>query len=451
MRRLNLRLKAVALAAALGVLAAPAAAIPAAHDAAAGVRQALRSEASSSRQLGAFYAGRDFRPIWFRGGALTVPALRAIEFVSTSRLDGLDPGQLGLRRLARSLKRAGRGDPEDIARAELQLSGAFVAYVRALHRPGDAMAFVDPELAPSPPPVETILASVAVGEPIERVTRMHPIYLRLRQAYASWLDRAGALDPAERARDARIRINLERARLLPSPDRGRHILVDAGAMRLWMYDGAEEQGSMKVIVGKPHQPTPMMAGLIRYAAVNPYWNVPPDLVQERIAPHVVDQGLGYLKSRRYQVLSDWSDDATVVDPGRIDWKAVLDGTAALRVRQLPGPANAMGQIKFMFPNGFGVYLHDTPNKELFAQSTRLFSGGCVRLEDAPRLAQWLFGRMPAARRAAAEQQVPLADPVPVYITYLTVVPGDDGALVFRDDPYRRDGGAPMELAGTATE
>ena len=106
--------------------------------------------------------------------------------------------------------------------------------------------------------------------------------------------------------------------------------------------------------------------MIRYTAVNPYWNVPADLVGERIAPNVVKLGLPYLKEKGYVVLSSWDDNATPIDPSTVDWKAVAAGTAEVRVRQEPGPANAMGQMKFMFPNKKGVYLHDTPQKELLA-------------------------------------------------------------------------------------
>jgi murein L,D-transpeptidase YcbB/YkuD len=153
---------------------------------------------------------------------------------------------------------------------------------------------------------------------------------------------------------------------------------------------------------------------------------------------VVKEGLGYLKSKGYQLLSSWGPDATLVDPATVDWKAVAAGTQEVRLRQLPGPSNAMGKMKFMFPNAQGVYLHDTPQKELLSEASRMFSGGCVRLEDAPRLAKWLFGRVPVAAGAAPEQRVDLPQPVPVYLTYLTAMPGAGGELSFLPDVYNRD-------------
>jgi murein L,D-transpeptidase YcbB/YkuD len=181
-----------------------------------------------------------------------------------------------------------------------------------------------------------------------------------------------------------------------------------------------------------------MAALIRYTAVNPYWNLPPDLVAERIAPNVVKLGLPYLRDKGYVVLSDWTDSATRVDPATIDWKAVLAGKTELRMRQNPGPANAMGRMKFMFPNKAGVYLHDTPDKELLNEPARLLSAGCVRLEDAPRLARWLYGRpLVVTKGMKPEQHVDLERPVPVYLAYLTAVPSGNQA-VFYDDIYGRD-------------
>src|SRR3546814_5705289 len=107
---------------------------------------------------------------------------------------------------------------------------------------------------------------------------------------------------------------------------------------------------MKVIVGKPAQQTPMLAGLLRFAAVNPYWNVPPDLVRDQIAPEVLDKGGSYIRSKRYEILSDWTENARVLDPKEVDWAAVAAGRRELRIRQLPGAHNAMGDVRFMFPN-----------------------------------------------------------------------------------------------------
>ena len=122
----------------------------------------------------------------------------------------------------------------------------------------------------------------------------------------------------------------------------------------------------------------------------------------------------------------------------VDWRAVAAGKVNVRVRQLPGPDNAMGRMKFMFPNAQGIYLHDTPEKGLLGEDSRMFSGGCVRLEDAPRLARWLYGgNAPSTTSTSPEQRVDLPRPVPVYLTYLTAVP-NGGSVTFLPDVYNRD-------------
>nr|WP_314446073.1 L,D-transpeptidase family protein [uncultured Sphingomonas sp.] len=238
--------------------------------------------------------------------------------------------------------------------------------------------------------------------------------------------------------ERKLLMNMERARRLPAPGTAkRYILVDAGAARLWMYEDGKAVDSMKVVVGAPASATPMMAALMRYASINPYWNVPVDLVASLIAPRVVSGGTAYLADRRYEVLDGWEAGASIVDPASVDWAAVAAGKAEARVRQLPGGANSMGAIKFMMPNEYGIYLHDTPNKALFAGDERWVSNGCVRLEDAGRLARWIFGAMPRPTQPDREDHLQLYEPMPVYITYLTAAP-DGAATLFRPDPYERD-------------
>ena len=235
--------------------------------------------------------------------------------------------------------------------------------------------------------------------------------------------------------DRKLVLNLDRARLLPGPW-VRHVVVDAASARLWYYSDGRQDGTMKVVAGAPESQTPMMAGMIRYATLNPYWNVPTDLVQRKLSQRVL--GGASLSSLNYEALSDWSANARRLNESEIDWQSVADGRQQLRVRQLPGGSNAMGKVKFMFPNDLGIYLHDTPSRDLLAKPARHFSNGCVRLEDAQRLGRWFFGRPLAAESSEPEQHVPLPQPVPVYLTYLTAVPSGQG-VQFLPDVYERDG------------
>lgn len=201
------------------------------------------------------------------------------------------------------------------------------------------------------------------------------------------------------------------------PAEGRYVLVDAASARLYMINDGRVQDSMRVIVGKPETPTPALRDAINYETVNPYWHVTPDLAKTVIAPRVLKDGEAYLKMQGYEVLSSWGPDAQVLSPDSIDWKAVAAGTATVYVRQRPGPANSLGHFKFDLPHGDGIYLHDTPKKELFAQGDRNLSHGCVRLEDAQKLAQWLLGKDPPAT-SVPEQNILLPKAVPITISYL---------------------------------
>jgi murein L,D-transpeptidase YcbB/YkuD len=237
----------------------------------------------------------------------------------------------------------------------------------------------------------------------------------------------------------RIIINMERARRLPAPEEQRkYAVVDAGSARLSLWENGRKVDEMKIIVGKAETATPMMAAYIRYASVNPYWNVPPELVRNLIAPRVVAQGPSYLTEREYEVMSDYSDNAQLLDPNNVDWQAVVDGRQEVRLRRLPSPANSMGMMKFMLPNYFGIYLHDSPEKEHFTKNELWISNGCVRVEDYKRLARWLFdGTVPTGKNPKVEEEVDLPQPVPVYMTYLTVQPTASG-VQFLPDPYGRD-------------
>ena len=173
----------------------------------------------------------------------------------------------------------------------------------------------------------------------------------------------------------------------------------AGDARLSMWQNGRKVDEMKVIVGKSETATPMMAAYIKYADVNPYWNVPPELVRNLIGPRVVAQGVSYLTDREYEVMTDYSENAQLIDPNDVDWRAVVAGAQEVRLRRLPSPANSMGMMKFMLPNYFGIYLHDSPEKDHFTKNELWISNGCVRLEDYKRLAQ-----VPLRRGRAAGQE-----------------------------------------------
>ncbi|MES2327318.1 MAG: L,D-transpeptidase family protein, partial [Pseudomonadota bacterium] len=305
------------------------------------------------------------------------------------------------------------------------------------------LTYVDASLKPAPPtPLAALLTAAtapSLSDYVHNMGWMHPFYAQLRDALATH----GYSTDQQRAQ---LQINLQRARELPA-GRQRYVLVNAAQQRLYMYEDGKAVDSMVVVVGKPKNPTPMLAAYIRYAALNPYWYVPSDLAGEDVGQYVLKFGLKYLDEYGYEVVSDWTPNPTIIDPKTIDWKGVVDGKVDVMIRQRPGAKNFMGRMKFMFPNQFGVYLHDNPRRELFLKAARYFSGGCVRLEDAARLGRWLFGHDLDWQSAGTEQPVPLAQPVPVYITYLTAIP-DGASIAYYDDVYGRD--APKLAAASST-
>jgi murein L,D-transpeptidase YcbB/YkuD len=383
-----------------------------------------------------FYRARGGAPLWFgpnSGGA----ADQLVQLLATAQADHLNPRRYDVRGVARAAAEARSGNPAAVQRAEAMLSSAFVTYARDLrHDPGVGVVYVDQELKPTPPSAIELLTAASrapsLGAYVQQLGWMNPIYAKLRQAIASRIYRSAA--------ELRLlQLNLERARALPAGG-GRYVIVTPPAARLYMYENGQVVDSMRVVAGRtdPIAQTPMMNAFIRYIALNPYWNSPPDITARKLAPTILKEGRAYFTKRGYDVVDHFGENAHVRDPMSVDWHAVAAGRVQVNLRQRPGPANSMGKMKFMFPNAQGIWLHDTPEKEKIDDAARLQSNGCVRLEDAPRFARWLFnGRPPSPKGARPEQKVNLPEPVPIYITYLTAVPSGS-SIVYFDDFYGKD-------------
>jgi murein L,D-transpeptidase YcbB/YkuD len=385
------------------------------------------------------YAARNFAPLWAASGNIGIEAGGLIHFLSSADLDGLNSQSYPVSDLQRAIAEASGGDPKKIARAEVQLSRALSRYSVDLRKlpksDASGMIYADPLLRPQKPREEAALqgGTLATNFPayISGMAWMSPHYLRMRTLL--WQAQAQG-KPEDFV--SHIRLSLERARFLPGPWT-HHVVVDAASGRLWYYQAGRQAGTMRVVVGKQTSPTPLLAGMLHYAIVNPYWNVPTDLAQTNTAPKVLAGRT--LKSMNMEVLSDWTDTAHALDPATIDWHAVAAGTQEIRVRQRPGLFNSMGKVKYLFPNELGIYLHDTPERELLTKEDRHFSNGCIRLEDAPGLGRWLLGRpLREIDSGQPEQVVPLPLPVPVYISYFTATEGADGGVALVSDTYGRD-------------
>lgn len=249
--------------------------------------------------------------------------------------------------------------------------------------------------------------------------------------------------PVER-RIEQIDANLERLRWLPADLGSRFIVVNIPAFSLYGYAGGERALTMRVVVGDElvSRRTPIFADTMEYVEFGPYWNVPRSIAVNEILPKA-RRDRSYLARNGYQLLRGWGDDAPVVDPAALSDAALF--SSRYRVRQLPGANNALGRVKFMFPNDYNIYLHDTPSKLLFDEANRAASHGCVRVADPPALAafvlhdraDWSADRIRAALEAGRRTRVTIRPGVPVYLVYLTAFVRD-GAVAFRDDIYGRD-------------
>ena len=242
-------------------------------------------------------------------------------------------------------------------------------------------------------------------------------------------------------RIGQIELNMERYRWLPDNLGPRHILVNIPDYHLYAYDEGKEVFQMRVVVGKDFDnPTPVFADSMSYIVFRPYWNVPSRILKEEIVPSA-RRDTGYIAKNNYEILRG----REVVDPATIEWAKVDTSKINFYVRQRPGPLNSLGLVKFMFPNQFDVYLHDTPARSLFRRAGRAASHGCIRVERPEQLAQFALARNPEwdlrkirdAMRRDTSQQVGLRQKVPVYIVYFTSFVRD-GVVRFRSDLYGTD-------------
>jgi murein L,D-transpeptidase YcbB/YkuD len=262
-----------------------------------------------------------------------------------------------------------------------------------------------------------------------------------------------ALNVSAEERAVQTALNLERWRWIPRDLGSPHVRVNVADFRLVFQDADGFEWEQRVIVGKTARRTPVFSDQITYLVLNPAWNVPRSIMIKDILPQVV-KNPEYLEKNSMTLLSGWGEGAEEIDPQSITWQEVDISSFPYRLRQEPGPDNALGRIKFMFPNPFSVYLHDTPHKTLFERVSRDFSSGCIRLEQPLRLALDLLEPdpewdLPALQEALASKEtriVRLSRPVPVHLLYWTAWVNDAGQVNFREDIYNRDRKLQVALA-----
>lgn len=243
-------------------------------------------------------------------------------------------------------------------------------------------------------------------------------------------------------RIATIEANLERWRWLSNDLGERYIKVNIANFDLQVIEKDNMVFSTEAIVGLSDRETPVFSSIMKYLVLNPDWTVPPTILNDDVIPSVIGNP-EYLTEKNLKILRI---DGTEVDPLTIDWINIITTGFPYRVHQEPGPGNALGRVKFIFPNQYSVYIHDTPNRNLFGRTDRSFSSGCIRINNPLDLAAWLMKDNPAWTPAqikdvidqGKEQIVNLSVPIQVHIVYFTAWAGNDGLVYFRKDIYDRD-------------
>ena len=373
------------------------------------------------------------RPEKFDPAAHLEQALQSNQIEKSLR--DLAPGNAQYQSLRRALAdyrtRAARGGwvalPHNLKIARNQTSRAVALIARRLAASGDYSGAV-------PAADGTATYTVDLQEAVKRFQRRHGLP---DDAVVSPAVIAEMNVPVEQ-RIAQIALNLERWRWLPRDLGDRHILVNIPEYRLEVWDHGQVPVTMRVVVGKQDTQTPIFNDEMTHVVFSPYWNVPPDIAQGETLPEVLKDP-GFLDRNNMEVLGP---DGQPVDPASVD----LTEPAKYKFRQRPGGQNSLGLVKFMFPNQFNVYLHDTPTDSLFARASRSFSHGCVRLEDPFALAQyvlrdqpqWTKEKIEEAMHAGEERTVKLRSAIPVYLGYWTARVSADGVMQFRRDVYGID-------------
>ena len=391
--------------------------------------------------IAAFYALRDFAPLWFSGGTANAEVAPTIERLKHAADDGLD-----VKGFSQAVSPA---TDEEIAAADLALSDAVVTYGRQASgsrvdpRMISRLIGVEPEVA-DPAVVLALVATAGedAGEELRRFNPPQKAYEALREKLLQSRRGRGVvgrdaaipsgpvLHPGMRtvaaksggasSLEAEILANMERWRWMPRDMGETHIEVNIPDYEAVVIEKGAVIERSRVVVGKEETPTPVFSDTMKFLIVNPAWNVPQSIIRKEMLPRLASDP-DYLHRLGYEVFSR---------------------AGHLVVRQPPGERNALGRIKFMFPNDFSVYMHDTPMRKLFASAKRAFSHGCVRVDDPFRFAETVLGRANGWSEqrikkliGGKERYVYLPKPLPVYLEYFTVFVDESGALQLRDDVY----------------
>ncbi len=255
-----------------------------------------------------------------------------------------------------------------------------------------------------------------------------------------------ALNVPIQKRIKQIRLNLDRIKWLNERNNKRHIMINIPAFTLFFEEDKALRLQMKVIIGKRKNPTPVFSNTVQTIVLNPHWNVPKSIIQKELIPKILKNPNAMVKEK-IEIHTGWGKDARKVSASSVDWRQYrYSKTMPFRFAQVPGYHNALGKVKFLFPNQFIVYMHDTPTKSLFNQNVRAFSHGCIRLDKPIELLKTFstfndnvdFEKAQERLTGTKKEFLSLQTQVPVDVIYLTAYVDYDGVLQFRNDIYGYD-------------
>jgi murein L,D-transpeptidase YcbB/YkuD len=395
----------------------------------------------------AFYESRGFTPAWIDGDRTTPQWKDLVQQLKYSERHGLDPAKYRvaefeqLRDQSQTKTSGTRFPVERVPELDAKMTFAYLRYAADLlgWDENPKAIYNNWIAAPNREDLAARLsAAVAKGEvrdSLESLAPTHQQYKGLQAALAA--ERQTPTGHADQ-----IRMNMERWRWVPHNLGERYILINVPAYQMQVMEGDKPVLAMRVIVGKPDAPTPLFSDQMAYVVFSPYWNIPESILKNEALPHVAKDP-DWLRRNNMEVVGTSGD---VIDASAVDWSDE-QAVRAVRLRQAPGPENALGLVKFIFPNNFSVYLHDTPTDKLFFKERRALSHGCIRVEDPVGLAhyvmsdqpEWTSERISTAMHAQEEKTVKVKSPIPVHIGYWTAWVEPDGKTVtYTDDPYGID-------------
>ncbi|MCH9643778.1 MAG: L,D-transpeptidase family protein [Gammaproteobacteria bacterium] len=256
--------------------------------------------------------------------------------------------------------------------------------------------------------------------------------------------RALNVTPAQRLHQ--LEASMDRWAQFPEGEGSRYIRVNVANYRLAVVEEGRKVMDMRVVVGRPSRETPELYSKVETIVFNPKWNVPVSIARKDIIPKILNDP-NYLEEHNIEVVTGWGKNAERIDPYTINWEAARRNGFPYRFTQRPGDNNALGRIKFLFDNEHDVYLHDTPNRELFDEVGRAFSSGCIRVAKPYRLVEYLiknndelgYDKLNTMLSSREIKYIKIKNPVPIYITYITAWVDKSGKAHFREDIYKKGG------------